>query len=632
MSAATDRQTLRLTTAQALVKYLQVQYSERDGKRRRLIAGMFGIWGHGNVAGVGQALYEYGQDMPLYQSRNEQSMVHIASGFAKANLRLATLACSSSIGPGTTNMLTGAATATTNRMPVLLLPSDYYASRYQGPVLQNPEHPISADVSVTDCFRPISRFFDRISRPEQLLASLPEAMRVLTDPAETGAATLALPQDIQTHAYDYPAHFFERRIWQIERRLPEQRRLDEAVAMLKAAERPMIIAGGGVHYSEAWDELETFSETFGIPVGETYAGKGVIRKGSALLLGGYGSTATPSAAKVAGQADLVISVGTRLNDFITAAQAAFQHPQVKFININVSGHDAYKQGALPIIADAREALRGLTKAAETAGIRPNPSYLQEVAALKKEWEEQLKEEVYHHVPGEAMTQGVLIEVMNDEAREGDTVVSAAGTLVGDVATLWDVSRGGACHLEFGFSCMGYELPAGLGVRMAQAQPHGEIYVLLGDGSYLMNPSELVTAAQENLKITAVISDNHGFQSVHGLQKGRAGYSFASEFRARDSRTGRLEGDYLPIDFAKHAESMGARVWHVTTPDEMRTALGEAREETKSCVIVAETDRDRRLPPSGLWYDVAAAEVSNDPLIQKLRKQYEKERELQRFYY
>ena len=398
------RRQVRLTMAQALVKYLSVQYSERDGERQRLIPAMFGIFGHGNVAGMGQALYEFEQDMPYHQPCNEQSMVHTASGFAKARLRRATLACSSSIGPGATNMVTGAATATINRLPVLLLPSDHYATRHQDPVLQQLEHPISGDVGVTDCFRPVSRFFDRISRPEQLLTALPEAMRVLTDPAETGAVTLALPQDIQAHAWDYPGHFFDERTWRIERRLPDQRRIEESASMLKAADRPLIIAGGGVHYSEAWDELAALSSELGIPVAETHAGKGALREGSDLLLGGHGVTGTPPAEKIARQADLVICVGTRLSDFATGSHSLFQNQNVRFVGINVSGHDAYKQGALPITADAKLAMTALLAAAKETGIRPQPTYVQEIGVLKQEWEAQLKEEGYRQIPGEAMGQ------------------------------------------------------------------------------------------------------------------------------------------------------------------------------------------------------------------------------------
>ncbi len=625
------KKTIRLTVAQALVKYLQVQYSERDGNRRRLIPAIFGIFGHGNVAGLGQALYEYGQDLPYHQPCNEQSMVHTAIGYAKANLRLATIACTSSIGPGATNMATGAATATINRLPVLLLPSDYYVTRYQGPVLQQLEHPISADVSVNDCFRPISRFFDRISRPEQLLTALPETMRVLTDPVETGAVTIALPEDVQAHAYDYPLNLFEERTWRIDRQLPTPQRIDDAVALIKAAKRPVIIAGGGVHYAEAWSELESFADTFGIPVGETFAGKGAVRNGSALLLGGLGVTGTAAAGKIASEADLVITIGTRLTDFTTGSHSAFNNPNVKFISINVSGHDAYKLGALPIVADAREALRALSKAASAAGIKSKAAYLKDVAAARQGWAKILKEQVYTQHPGEAMSQGQLIGILNDAAQSGDTIIAAAGGPPGDLHKLWDVSRGRNIHLEFGYSCMGYEIPAGLGVRMAQ--PRGEVYVLVGDGTYLMNPMELITAVQDGLKITVVIAENHGYQVIRQLQMNRVGRSFGNEFRTREAKSNRLEGEYLQIDFTKNAESMGARVWHVETEDKLRKALAEARKEKRPCVVVAEIEKHRYLPGSGVWWDVAAAEVTNDPVTQELRQAYEDERKkLQRFYY
>lgn len=622
-------ETIRLTTAQALVKYLHVQQSERDGETRRLIPAIFGIFGHGNVAGVGQALYEYGQDLPYYQPCNEQSMVHTAIGFAKASRRRATFACSSSIGPGATNMITGAATATINRLPVLLLPSDYYATRHQGPVLQQVEHPVSADVSVNDCFRPVSRFFDRVSRPEQLLTALPEAMRVLTDPAETGAVTLSLPQDIQAHAYDYPAHFFAPHVWRIERRPPDPRRIDEAVALLTAAERPVIIAGGGVHYAEAGEALREFAEACGIPVTETSGGKGAMAGESPLLLGGSGVNGTPAAATIVRDADLIIAIGTRLTDFTTGSQSAFQHPGVRFITINVCAHDAYKQGALPIVADARETLVALATVA--GGTMTGAAYRAEIAAAKEAWTAQLRDAVSVQIPGEAMSQGQLIGTLNTAACPGDTVIAAAGGLPGDLLKLWDARGGKHCHLEFGFSCMGYELPAGIGVRMAQ--PEGEVYVLIGDGTYLMNPSELVTALQERLKVTVVISENHGYQVIRQLQMNRAGRSFGNEFRARDDATHRLEGDYLTIDFARNAASMGARTWRVTTPDALEMALAEARDERRPCVIVVETEPHRYLPGAGVWWDVAPAEVTNDPVTDERRTAYENERaQLQRFYY
>src|SRR5258708_15090720 len=528
-------------------------------------------------------------------------------------------------------MRTGAGTGTVNRIPVLLLPSHYYATRHQGPVLQQLEHPVSADVSVNDCFRPVSRFFDRISRPEQLLTALPEAMRVLTDPVETGSVVLALPQDIQAHAYDYPNNFFERHSWRVERRIPDPRRIEEAMTLLKAAKRPMIVAGGGVHYSEAWDELQGFSETFGIPVGETFVGKGEIRSDWALLLGGFGVTGTPSAGKIASTADLVICVGTRLTDFTTGSHSAFNNPAVKSISINVDGHDAYKLGALPIVADAREALRALNKAAAAAQIKPKATYLKDITAAKSEWAKQIRDQIYTQIPGEAMSQGQLIQVLNEEAKDGDTIITAAGGAPGDLHKLWDASGGRNIQMEFGFSCMGYEIPAGLGARMAQ--PKGEVYILIGDGTYLMQPSELVTAMQDGLKITVVVSDNHGFQIIRNLQMNRVGRSFGNEFRARDEKKNRLEGDYVEIDFVKNAESMGARAWHTTTPEGVRKALREARKEKRSCVIVVETEKHRYLPGSNVWWDVASAEVTNDPVTQELRQAYEDERKrLQRFYY
>jgi len=631
MAASFQQGTIRLTMAQALVKYLQAQHSERDGKTRRLIPALFGIFGHGNVSGVSQALIEYGQDLPYYRPNNEQAMVHTAIGFAKANRRLATLACTTSIGPGATNMITGAATATINRLPVLLLPSDYYATRRQGPVLQQLEHPVSADVSVNDCFRAVSRFFDRISRPEQLLTALPEAMRVLADPVETGAVTLALPQDVQCEACDYPARFFAERLWRIERRAPDAERIRETVALLKAAKRPALIAGGGVHYSEAWEEVQAFCETFGIPVGETFGGKGAIRTSSPLLLGGFGVTGTPAAATIIGQADLVICVGSRLNDFTTGSHSAWRNPDVKFIHINVSSSDAHKLGALPLVADAREALRAFTQAAKAAGVRPDNAYLQEIAAAAQKWRQRLESDLSQQPAGEAMSQGLLIRILNEESRQGDTIVSAAGTTVSDLHQIWDVAQGCACHLEFGYSCMGYDLPASLGVRMAQ--PRGEIYVLLGDGGYLMNPTELVTAAQEKLKITAVISENHGYQSIHGHQRAHVGHSFGNEFRLRQESTKRLDGEYVALDLAKTAEGFGARSWSVRAPEELRQALREARKETRACVIVVETEPLHRLPSSGVWWDIAAAEVTNDSATRKLRVQYEEEQKsLQRFYY
>ena len=631
MNASPGSETIRLTMAQAVVKYLQAQYSERDGQARRLIPAMFGIFGHGNVCGMGQALEECGAGLPYYQPCNEQSMVHTAIGFAKASHRLATLACTASIGPGSTNMITGAAAATINRLPVLLFPSDYYATRHQGPVLQQLEHPISADVSVNDCFRPVSRFFDRIIRPEQILTALPEAMRVLTDPAETGAVTIALPQDIQAHAYDYPMHFFRERRWRVERRACDPQRIREAVALLAAAKRPVLIAGGGVHYSQAWTELQEFAEALGIPVGETFAGKGAIKDVSPVALGGIGLEGTGTAAAIIAAADLVISAGTRLTDFATGSQSCFRHPQVKFININVCGHDALKQGALPIVADARLALEALRAEALDAGLRPDATYKAEVAKTRGAWAEKMRTEVFQQREGESMSQGQLIEMLNREARAGDTVIAASGGPPGDLLKLWDVSEGRHCHLEFGYSCMGYEIPAGLGVRLAQ--PEGEVFVLIGDGTYLMNPTELMTAVQEGLKITVIVSENHGYQCIRRLQMWRTGVSFGNEFRHRNPQTNRLEGEYVKINLAANAASFGARVWHAETVDQFERALREARVESRPCVIVAEVEKHRVLPGGGCWWDVAPAEVSQDQKTRELRAEYERDKaRFQRLHY
>lgn len=632
MSVQRNSKKIRLTTAQAMVRYLQVQYSERDGERHRLFAGIFGIFGHGNVTGLGQALEECGAGLPYFQGRNEQGMVHVASGFAKASKRLSTIACTSSIGPGATNMITGAATATINRLPVLLIPSDYFGTRYQGSVLQQLDHPISADLSVNDCFRPVSRFFDRILRPEHLLTALPNAMRVLTDPANTGAVTLAFPQDIQSHAYDFPAHLFEKRIWRIERALPQPQRIAEATQLLKKVKRPMIIAGGGVLYSDACSELQKFAETFGIPVAETFGGKSCIRKATSMLLGGNGVEGTSASVDIAAKADLILCIGTRMGDFATGSQTMFHHPEVKFIGINLAGFDAYKQGALPIIADAKESLNALHKSCRRAGIKSSATYAKEIGKAKDKWEKLTAKESTRSFSREAMSQGHLIRTLNDEAKNGDTVVAAAGAPPGDLLKLWDATGGRRCLLEFGNSCMGWEIPAGLGVRMTQ--PKGEVYVFIGDGTYLMNPTDIVTAIQEGLKLTVVVSDNHGFQVIRRLQMWRSGISFGNEFRKRErKKAGRLEGDYLEIDIAENAKSMGARGWNVRNEKELKQALQDARKEKRTCVIIVETEKHRYAAGAGAWWDAAPAEVSKSTVTRKIRAEYEADRKKwQRFHY
>jgi 3D-(3,5/4)-trihydroxycyclohexane-1,2-dione acylhydrolase (decyclizing) len=592
---------------------------------------VFGIFGHGNVSGLGQALYEYGHDLPYYQPCNEQAMVHTAAGFAKVNRRLSTFACTASIGPGSINMLTAAATATINRLPVLLLPSDYYASRYQGNVLQQVEHPVSADTSLNDCFRPLSRFFHRILRPEQLLTALPEAMRVLTDPAETGAVTLSLPQDVQTEAYDYPAGFFEKRVWRIERRLPETQRIQEMVSLLLRAKRPVIIAGGGVLYSGASAELEHFARSFTLPVGETTAGRGSIRADYPCFLGAQGVQGNPVAARFMRDADLVVCIGTRLSDFTTGSRALFQNPEVKFIHVNVCSRDAFKMGALPVVADAREALKALIPECEKANLRPNPAYEQEVVEAINAWKRTLSREVFRTEGSGPVSESQLVAVVFEQSKPGDTAVGASSGLLANVFKLWDTTQQRGCCLEFGFSCMGFEIPAGLGVKMAH--PDHEVYVFVGDGTYLMNPTELVTAVQEKLKITVLLSKNHGYRCILAHQLHRAGRSFGNEFRYRDPQTNRLEGDYLTIDYAKTAEGFGAKAWNVKDVSELRQALTEARKESGPCVIVVETSDGHPALASGIWWDVSVAEVSQDRLTESLRKEYEQERlKLARLYY
>ena len=621
----------RLTLSQAIVKYLQAQYSEYDGVEQRFIQGIWGIFGHGNVSGISQALVEYGKDLPYHKPCNEQSMVHASTGFARAKRRKATMACTTSIGPGATNMLTGAATATICRIPVLLLPSDYYASRYSGTVLQDIDHLSSEDMSVTDTFRVVSRFFDRITRPEQILTSLPEAMRIMTNPADTGAATIALPQDIQGYAYEYPTHFFEKRVWRIERSFPNTIRIQEAIKLLKEAKKPYIIAGGGIHYSEAWNELAAVSERFGIPVGETHAGRGAIRHGSELHIGGTGHLGTPGAGRIAEEADLVICVGTRLHDFVTGSNSAFQNPDVKFISINVSGRDAYKLGALPITADAKLALSSLLEYGTSAGVQPQNDWVNIVRLEKISWDNIKLTEVYTQHAGEKMSQGHLIGILNDEMDVGDVLVAAAGTIPADLTKLFEVNGGKELHLEFGNSCMGYDIPAAIGVRLAGAEK--EVYILMGDGNYQMHPMELVTAMQERTKITILLNVNYGYQSIHGHQKALVGHSLGNEFKIRDLRSGLLdEGLFIEIDYAKNAESVGLTTWVANTEEEVRKALQEAKLKENSCLIVVPTERYRSLPGSEVWWEVVGAEVTNDPKTKALVAAREEGRIKQRFYY
>jgi len=618
--------TVRLTAAQAVVRFLLHQQVERDGQRQPFFAGCLCIFGHGCIAGIGQALQQCPQ-FRYYQTKNEQASVHIATAFAKMSNRLRTLACVSSIGPGATNMITGAATATINRIPVLLLPGDIFARRYVGPVLQQLEHPGSQDISVNDCFRPVSKYWDRINRPDQLMNALPEVMRVLTSQAETGAVTLALPQDVQTEAFDYPAELFDDRIWHIPRPAPEATLLDRAIEIIRASKKPLIVAGGGVLYSEAHDVLSKFTTATGIPVGETQAGKGSLPYNHPQNLGAIGVTGTFGANVVARESDLVIGIGTRYSDFTTASKTAFQNPKVRFININITEFDAFKHSGLPLVADARAALEMLGKS--LAGWQVNAAYRNRCEKLNRAWDAEVSRIYSPKDAGHPMSQGAVIGAVNEAARQRDVVLCAAGSLPGDLHKLWRTRDPKGYHLEYGYSCMGYEIAGGLGVKMAA--PDREVYVMVGDGSWLMMSSELVTAVQEGYKLTVVLLDNHGFQSIGGLSQAIGNGTFGTRYRARNAKTGQLDGEAVTIDYAANARSLGAHVLQARTLAELKTALAQARKQTRTTVIVVETDLEKRVPGYESWWDVPIAEVSEVPAVRKARKHYEKAREREKHF-
>ncbi len=626
-----SHETVRLTMAQAVVKFINAQHSEFDGQRQRFIQGIWGIFGHGNVSGLGQAIHEYGgPGLPYHQPFNEQAQVHAAAGFAKAKRRLATMACTTSIGPGATNMITGAATATIDRIPVLLLPSDYFATRHQGQILQDIEHPVNNDFSAADCFRPVVRFFDRISRPEQLLFSLPEAFRVLTDPAETGAVCLALTQDIQNWAFDYPTNFFREHTWVIERRPPTERSIQVAAEMLAAAKAPLIIAGGGIRYSQAESALSQFSSEFGIPVAETYAGRSVIDEDSELLLGGVGMNGTRASAQAAERADLVICAGTRLADYTTGSNSIFQNPEVRFISLNVCPHDSIKLGAHPVVADARLSLEALTRACRQANVQRHEAWLVETGLARREWLGEVAA-MQEPINGAPLTQTQMIGVLNRHAQPGDILIASAGTPVGDLCKLWNGTGGRKIMLEFGNSCMGYEIPAAIGVR--KTDPPGEVFVSIGDGGFLMHPSELITALQERAKITVIITRNLGYQSIHALQRRTVGHSMGNEFRWRDPESYTLDmGDFVKISFAQIGAGMGAATWTVASAADFETALDEARQESRPCLIEVDMDKYASAPPAGVWWDVYAAEVTNDPAVAKASADSQAGRVRQRYYW
>jgi 3D-(3,5/4)-trihydroxycyclohexane-1,2-dione acylhydrolase (decyclizing) len=590
---------MRLTAAQALIRFLAAQVVERDGEQRRFFGGCFGIFGHGNVAGIGQALHERPDLLRFIPARNEQSMVHAAVGYARQLNRLGAFACTSSIGPGATNMVTGAALATVNRLPVLLLPGDVFASRLPDPVLQQLEVPGRGDVSVNDCFVPVSRYFDRIERPEQVVPAALAAMRTLTSPAETGAVTLAFPQDVQAEAFDVPDEFLEERVWHVPRPLPDAAALAAALDAIRRARRPLVVAGGGVIYSGATDALRAFCERTGIPVGETQAGKGSLPYDHPSNLGAVGATGTFAANRIAADADLVIGIGTRYSDFTTASKTAFRNAGVRFVNINVAEFDAAKHAGIALVGDARATLEQLD------GIAVDDAYREECARLAREWDEEVAR--LYAVDEAPLAQSAVIGAVNAAARPQDVVVCAAGSMPGDLHKLWRTRDPKGYHVEYGYSCMGYEIPGGMGVKLAA--PERDVYVLVGDGSYLMLPGELVTAVEQNVKLTIVLVDNRGYASIGSLSRSLGTDGFGTVLTAE-------------VDLAANAASLGAHVVRAESIAELRDALEAAKDDARVTVIAVATDRARGVPSYESWWDVPVAEVSETATVRAAREEYE----------
>ncbi|MEU2926104.1 3D-(3,5/4)-trihydroxycyclohexane-1,2-dione acylhydrolase (decyclizing) [Streptomyces sp. NPDC007251] len=615
--------TTRLTVAQALVRFLAAQYTERDGERRRLIGATWGIFGHGNVAGLGQALVEYADVMPYHQGRNEQSMVHAAVGYARQSNRLSTHAVTTSIGPGATNLVTGAALATINHLPVLLLPGDVFATRPADPVLQQLEVPYAGDVSVNDTLRPVSRYFDRITRPEALIPSALQAMRVLTDPVETGAVTLALPQDVQAEAFDWPEEFFAERVWTVRRPGADPAELAEAVRAIRAARRPLIVAGGGVHHSRAETALAEFAEATGIPVASTQAGKGSLRYDHPQDVGGIGHTGTATADELARTADLVIGAGTRYTDFTTASGTLFENPDVRFLNLNIAAFDGHKLAGLPLVADARSGLEELTERLQMHGHRVADSYVTEYTEDKERWEQRVDACFEAEEPDVRPTQPQVIGALDALVDESDIIINAAGSLPGDLHKLWRARSVDQYHLEYGYSCMGYEIPGALGVKLAA--PERNVWALVGDGTYLMMPTEIVTAVQEGVAIKILLVQNHGYASIGGLSESVGGERFGTAYRFPTAE-GTYTGAPLPVDLAANAASLGMRVLRAKTVRELRAALAEARTaDTPTCVYVETETSDTvsGAPPAQAWWDVPVAETATRPSAVKARELYER---------
>jgi 3D-(3,5/4)-trihydroxycyclohexane-1,2-dione acylhydrolase (decyclizing) len=623
-------ETIRLTTAQALVRFLANQYSERDGQEQRLIPGAWGIFGHGNVAGVGQALLQAATTgeagLPYYLARNEQGMVHAAVAYAKMRDRLATFACTASTGPGSTNMITGAALATTNRLPVLLLPSDMFATRSPDPVLQQLEDPRAGDTSVNDAFRSVSKYFDRISRPEQLIPAALAAMRVLTDPVETGAVTLALPQDVQAEAYDWPVDFFRHRVWHVGRPVPEPTALDRAVRLLRGAKKPLIVAGGGAVYSGAETQLRAFAEATGIPVADTHAGKGAVPWDHPCAVGGIGSTGSHAANALAKEADVVLGIGTRYSDFTTASHTVFGNPDVTFVNLNVARLDAVKHSAEPLVADARLGIQALAGA--LADWEVEEAYRLRVRELIA-GTRAIEDECFGRGHGPLPAQTEILGALNEALGDRDVVINAAGSMPGDLQQLWRARDPKAYHVEYAYSCMGYEVAAGVGAKMAD--PSREVVVLVGDGSYLMMAQEIVTMVSEGLKVVIVLVQNHGFASIGALSDALGSQRFGTQYRFRDGESGLLDGGVLPVDLAANCASLGADVLHATTVDEFRTAIEKAKAADRTTVVHVETDLYGPNPPGHGWWDVPVSETSALDSTREAYETYAAHKQTQRHY-
>ncbi|EMF0918230.1 MULTISPECIES: 3D-(3,5/4)-trihydroxycyclohexane-1,2-dione acylhydrolase (decyclizing) [Providencia] len=622
-----------MTTAQALVKFLNQQYVEVDGEQYPFIQGVFTIFGHGNVVGLGQALEEAPGHLQVYQGCNEQGMAHIATGFAKQKKRKQICAVTSSVGPGAANMVTAAATATANRIPLLLLPGDTFATRQPDPVLQQVEQYGDGTISTNDCFRPVSRYWDRVSRPEQLMSAMINAMRVLTDPADTGAVTICLPQDVQGEAWDYPDYFFAKRVHRIERRPATTVSLEEAVSLIRSKKKPLLVCGGGVRYSEAHDAFRTFAEHYAIPFGETQAGKSAIVASHPLNVGGIGTTGGLAANLLAKEADLVIGVGTRFTDFTTASKSLFSHPDVQFLNINVAEFDAYKLDALKIIADAKEGLTALDALLQGTGYQAQ--WGERIQQAKQQWQSELdrlfsiqysplnfvpeiaghlddKLEEYREALGTELAQTRVLGLMQRHMEDDAIVVGAAGSLPGDLQRIWLPKHPDTYHLEYGYSCMGYEIAAAIGAKIAASEQ--PVYAMVGDGSYLMLHSELQTAIQENVKITILLFDNAGFGCINNLQMSQGMGSFGTENRHRNPQTGQMDGPLVKVDFAKNAESYGCKSYRVHDEAQLIAAIEDAKSHS-GCVLI-----DIKVLPKTMtngyeaWWRTGTAQVAKKPEV------------------